>query len=178
MHCLHQVVTFTNWLLTETVNDVVTAMFRGIHTCWQVPVWDGWMCEHKYLHTRTAFNCCSFLTKDKPHVWIQQKKTMMSMAHALHLPLKPLGLSPTSVKTSDGETLLLFAVLSVNRQMWRNSWFDPPEILWRTHVKGAYFAINSWRLTVLVPFATNLTIKHLTPHTGWRMTGNETEPHP
>lgn len=142
------------------------AALRCVHTCWQVPVWD--------VVTQIYSRCIWFLlipdsgqdssmnTAGEPPS-ARGEEDMTCTARALHLSLKPIGLSPTSVNTSDGETLLLFAA-SVNRQMWRNSWSDPPEILWRTHVKGAYFAINSWRLTVLVPFATNLSIKHLTGH--------------
>lgn len=48
------------------------------------------------------------------------EEDMTCTAHVLHLSLKLIGLFSTSVNTSDGETLLLFAA-SVNRQMWRNS---------------------------------------------------------
>lgn len=196
VHHLHQVNIFIQWLLTETVNDVVTAALRRAHTCWQVSVWDVWkqICSH--------WRCIWFLlipdsgqdssmntAREPPSAWGRRRYDV----HGTCAP--PLAqtdrMCPTSVNTSDGETLLLFAA-SVNRQMWRNSWFDPPEILWRTHVKGAYFAINSWRLTVLVPFATNLSIKHLTGHAGGRWKtrkgqiyqanmqrkGDETAPHP
>lgn len=127
----------------------------------------------RLLHAPTQISACAALAAGSwlrteqekrlhPRVkTLKDAQTVRSTRRALHLPLPALGLSPTSVSTSDGEPLLLFAA-SAGRQMWRSSRFHPPEILRRACVKGAEFAINSCTLTVSVSLAINLSIKHLT----------------